>query len=563
MARLMTFNYGIIGLLKKGNCMKKSVTILCTAAACLSMAACGSGSSSSSSEGDAGKYLTIAKENDVVSLNTILAIDQKSFDVIGMFTEGLETLDADGNIIGAMAESYEMSDDQLTYTFHLRDANWSNGEPVTANDFVFAWNELAHNGEAEYSYLVTDDGACIKNGNEIVYDGNKDLELGVTAKDDKTLVVELDKRSPQFLSLMVFPSFYPINEEFYKAQGDQYGMTPENLLANGPFKVVEWTKGNTVKVEKNEDYWDADAVKLPGIIVNAVPDFATSALDFENGNTDWTQLNSTLIDRYKDNEAYKLEPESCLWYLEYNFDNKDLQNKNLRKAISTVVDREDLVTNVLKDGSTAMSGFVPTGFTTSPEGKDFVEGMEDVYNKVGDDAVKAAQEYLDKALEELGTDEVTLTLLCDSSDPAKPVAEYIQACTSKLKGLNLELQPQEKANRLAKLKSHDFDLALTGWIPDYSDPTAFLTLMASNNAYNYGSYSSEEYDAKLEEAAAEPDLSKRWKLLQEAEDILMEDVPVVGIYQMGGAVLQNPKVEGIDHHVFGISNLYKNAHFTE
>lgn len=546
--------------------MKKTLTFLCTAAMCTGLAACGGSNSGQSADGTSAsgdKYLTIAKENDVVSLNTILAIDQKSFDVIGMFTEGLETLDADGNIIPAMAESYDVSDDQLTYTFHLRDAKWSNGDPVTAQDFVFAWNELAHNQEAEYSYLVTDDGACIKNGNEIVYDQQEDLQLGVEAKDDKTLVVELSQRSPQFLSLMVFPSFYPINEKFYEEMGDQYAMTPENVLANGPYKVTEWTKGNTIKVEKNEDYWDADAVQLPGIIVNAVPDFATSALDFENGNTDWTQLNSTLIDRYKDNEAFKLEPESCLWYLQFNYANKDLQNEDLRKAIATVIDREDLVENVLKDGSTAMSGFVPAGFTTSPDGKDWSDEATDVYNLVSDDAVKAAQEYLDKALKELGTNEVTLTLLCDSSDPAKPVAEYIQSCTSKLKGLNIELQPQEKSNRLAKLKSHDFDIALTGWIPDYSDPTAFLTLMTTGNAYNYGDYSSEAFDDKMAEAAAETDGSKRWALLHEAEDILMDEVPVVGVYQMGGAVLQNPDVEGIDHHVFGISNLYKNAKFKE
>lgn len=544
--------------------MKKTLTILCTAAMCTGLAACGGSKEPAASDnGSDEKYLTIAKENDVVSLNTILAIDQKSFDVIGMFTEGLETLDADGNIVPAMAESYDVSDDQLTYTFHLRDAKWSNGEPVTANDFVFAWNELAHNKEAEYSYLVTDDGACIKNGNEIVYDEKEDLQLGVTAKDDKTLVVELSQRSPQFLSLMVFPSFYPINEAFYEEMGDQYAMTPENVLANGPYKVTDWTKGNSITVEKNADYWDADAVALPGIIVNAVPDFATSALDFENGNTDWTQLNSTLIDRYKDNEAFKLEPESCLWYLQFNYDNKDLQNENLRKAIATVVDRQDLVENVLKDGSTAMSGFVPAGFTTSPDGKDWSEEAEDVYDLVGDDAVKAAQEYLDKALKELGTDQVTLTLLCDSSDPGKPVAEYIQACTSKLTGLDLQLLPQEKSNRLAKLKSHDFDIALTGWIPDYSDPTAFLTLMTTGNAYNYGSYTSKAFDDKMAAAAAEADGSKRWALLHEAEDVLMDEVPVVGIYQMGGAVLQNPNVEGIDHHVFGISNLYKNAHYKE
>lgn len=185
--------------------MKKFVSAACTGLVCLSMAACGSGGGTAGTDSgsESGKKrITLAKENDVISMNTAYATDGMSFEMIAATVDGLEAMDADGNVIPALAESYDLSDDELTYTFHLRDAKWSNGEPVTAQDFVFAWNETVKSPEAEYSYLFTQDGACIKNADEIVFDENKDLDLAVKAVDDKTLEVQLSKKCPYFLSLM-------------------------------------------------------------------------------------------------------------------------------------------------------------------------------------------------------------------------------------------------------------------------------------------------------------------------------------------------------------------------
>ncbi len=343
--------------------MKKFVSAACTGLVCLSMAACGSGGGTAGTDSgsESGKKrITLAKENDVISMNTAYATDGMSFEMIAATVDGLEAMDADGNVIPALAESYDLSDDELTYTFHLRDAKWSNGEPVTAQDFVFAWNETVKSPEAEYSYLFTQDGACIKNADEIVYD-QKDADLAVKAVDDKTLEVQLSKKCPYFLSLMTFPVFYPINQEFFEEQGDQYALTPDALLACGPYVLTEWTKGQSLKLDKNQDYWDADNVAIDGMDVNIVPEVSTSALDFENGNTDWTKLNSTLVDKYKDNEAYDTFLEGYLWYLQFNLNNKYLENANLRKAIGTVVDRDNLVNNVLKDGSINIGGFVLVG----------------------------------------------------------------------------------------------------------------------------------------------------------------------------------------------------------
>ena len=559
--------------------MKKFLTVLTAGAMGLSLAACSSqpapsasetsGTKTSASETSGtktsatGERVTLAKENDAISLDSSYATDGMSFEMIAASVEGLETMDKDGNAVPGIAESYELSDDGLTYTFHLRDANWDNGTPVTANDFVFAWNYTAANPKAEYAYLFTADGACVENAEAIVYDGETDKKLGIKAVDDKTFEVKLSTKCPYFLSLMTFPVFYPINQEFFEAQGDNYGLTADNLLANGPYKLTQWTKGSSLSFDKNESYWDAENVKVAGIDVNIVPEASTSALSFENGQTDFTKLNSTLVDKYKDSPSYTTYLEGYLWYLQYNLNNEYLKNENLRKAIATVIDRTDLCDNVLKDGSIAIGGFVPEAFAAGPDGKDYTDGAKKFYEEVGDDGLKAAEEYWNKAKEELGVDSISLRLLYEPSDPAKPAAEFIQSEIQKLPGLTIEMVSQEKENRIELQKARDFDIVLTRWGSDYADPTTYLNLMVTGNSYNYGDYSSPEYDAMIQDAANAATPEERWELLHKAEELLMEDSPVVGIFQVGGASLVNQKVTGIEAHSFGVPYIYKNLAKTE
>ncbi len=559
--------------------MKKFLTVLTAGTMALSLAACSSSSSSSSTGSGqsaasstassaaasatntgTGKRVTLAKENDVISMDTSYATDGMSFEMIAATIEGLETMDKDGNPVPAIAESYDVSDDELTYTFHLRDANWDNGTPVTANDFVFAWEETVHNPAAEYSYLFTQDGACVEGADDIVYNEKTDGKLSIKAVDDKTFEVKLSKKCPYFVSLMTFPVFYPINEEFFKEQGDNYALTADGLLANGPYKLTDWTKGASLTLDKNDAYWDKDNVKVDGIDVKIVPEASTSALDFESGNTDFTKLNSTLVDKYKDNEAYTSYLEGYLWYLQYNYANEYLANANIRKAIGTIIDRENLVENVLKDGSIAIGGFVPQDFAAGPDGKDYTEGAKKFYSEVGDDAVKAATKFWEDGLKELGKEgqPVTLRLLYEPADPAKPAAEFIQSELQKLPGLTIEMVSQEKENRIELQKQRDFDIVLTRWGPDYADPTTYLNLMITGNSYNYGDYTNSNYDQMMEDAANAATPEERWTKLHEPEELLMEDSPVVGIFQVGGASLVNPKVTGIESHSFGVPYIYKN-----
>lgn len=534
--------------------MKKGTKLLWTGALVLSLAGC---SSASSGGTDSHNVLNLSKENDVITLDSTLATDGMSFEVINMMIEGLETTDENGDIVPALAESYDVSEDGLTYTFHLRDASWSNGEPVTAADFEYAWKDAASDPTSDYAYIFGPDGACIKGASEVMGNPENKDALGVKAEDEKTFVVELERRTPYFVSLTTFPPFYPVNEKFAEEQGDQYGLSADNLLACGPFQLVDWTKGNSLKLEKNDSYWGKDDVALDEINIAIVPEPSSAALAFENGSTDYARLNSSLVDKYKDNEAYKSVLGSFLWYLQYNFDNPDLQNENLRKALAYAVDRDDLTQNVLKDGSIAAEGFVTRQLSNGPDGKDYRETADGYFLERGEDSDKIAQEAFEQAKKELGKDEITLRFLFEPSDPSKSAAEFMQSEFAKLDGLNIEMVSQEKNVRLKSQQNGDFDLVLTRWGPDYADPTTYLNVLLPGGSFNFGKYDSQAYKEALDEAANVSSDEARWQALQKAEKIAMDDIAVAPIFQTGASDLLNPKVKHLVDNPVGVPFVYK------
>lgn len=534
--------------------MKKGTKLLWTGALVLSLAGC---SSASSGGTDSHNVLNLSKENDVITLDSTLATDGMSFEVINMMIEGLETTDENGDIVPALAESYDVSEDGLTYTFHLRDAFWSNGEPVTAADFEYAWKDAASDPTSDYAYIFGPDGACIKGASEAMGNPENKDALGVKAEDEKTFVVELERRTPYFVSLTTFPPFYPVNEKFAEEQGDQYGLSADNLLACGPFRLVDWTKGNSLKLEKNDSYWGKDDVALDEINIAIVPEPSSAALAFENGSTDYARLNSSLVDKYKDNEAYKSVLGSFLWYLQYNFDNPDLQNENLRKALAYAVDRDDLTQNVLKDGSIAAEGFVTRQLSNGPDGKDYRETADGYFLERGEDSDKIAQEAFEQAKKELGKDEITLRFLFEPSDPSKSAAEFMQSEFAKLDGLNIEMVSQEKNVRLKSQQNGDFDLVLTRWGPDYADPTTYLNVLLPGGSFNFGKYDSQAYKDALDEAANASSDEARWQALQKAEKIAMDDIAVAPIFQTGASDLLNPKVKHLVDNPVGVPFVYK------
>lgn len=482
-------NHEVI-LIKGGIIMKRYAKFLMIFVfSVVTLTAC-SGDSESS-----GKVLKVAKDVELASMDQHIATDGLSFEVIAATIEGLYTLDADGNAIPAIAKSYDVSEDGLVYTFHLReDAKWSNGEPVTANDFVYAWRRLVDpNTASEYAFIM--DVAGVVNAASVNAGEASLEELGVNAVDDYTLEVTLALPVPFFLQLMTFPSFFPMNEAFVTEKGADYAQTPEGLLANGPFKMTEWTQGHSFKVEKNDSYYDKDNVNIDGIEYKIMKDAQTAALEFESGNLDVVRLTGEIVDLYKENEAFTLIHEGYLWYIAPNEEVEELQNVNLRQALGRAVNKEQLTETVLNDGSTVANFIVPVTLATGPDGKDFRETSANDYMTYD---VEVAQEYWEKAKAELGIETLTLELLFEDTDSMKKCAEFIQSeLQTNLPGLTIELKSQPKKNRLELMRAGDYQLGITRWGPDYADPTTYLDMFITGSSNNYPNYSNEEYDALM------------------------------------------------------------------
>ncbi len=367
--------------------------------------------------------------------------------------------------------------------------------------------------------------------------------MGVKAVDDKTLEVTTTTRVSFFDELMSFPCFYPINEKFCEKQGDKYGKSAKTILGNGAFTMTNWEPGSVAEFEKNDKYYDAKTVKINKLVMKLVQDPKVAAQAFEAGETDFAPINSDLVDKYKKDDSFKQINEGYLFYISVNFQNSDLANLNVRKAISLAINRKDLCENVLKDGSQAAKGFVPSGLSISPEGKDFRDEA-DTYTSYDK---KAAQAALDEGLKELGKSEITLRVTYGTDEsPMDVFATYLQNALSKLDGIKVEMVATTKQDRIYnKQKNGDYDLATTRWGPDYGDPTTYLTMGISTNGNNYGKYTNSELDALMDKVANESDANTRWQEMIDAEKIMMDDLCYIPVFEKGTATLQNKDVKGL------------------
>ena len=500
-----------------------------------------------------------ANDTDIVGMDSTVVDDAMSFNAITAITDGLTTVDVKGNTIPGIAKSWDVSNNGLTYTFHLRDAKWANGDKVTAQDFVYSWHRIIKNA-GNYAYMLGSEGASIKNADSLINLGTAATDeqlntLGIKATDDKTVVVNLEKNVPYFVGLMSFPCYFPQNQKFVEKCGKNYATKPEYILGNGAYKMTKWIKGNKATFTKNDKYYDAKSVKTKNIEMYLVQDPKTAAQNFDNGKVDYATINSTLVDKYKGKDTFKTIREGYLAYLICNFKADTTANKNLRHALSYAINRKDLCDNILKDGSQPATGFVPAQLCKSPSGKDFREES----GKYVDYDVKKAQEYLDAAKKELGTDTITVDLLYGTDEsPMDTFAEYLQGSFTKLKGLKVNMVATVKKDRIYNREaSGNFQIACTRWAPDYADPTTFLNVLASSNSNNYGKWENAQYNSLLKQAQNETDVNKRWNELLEAEKVMMDDMPNIPVVQTGTAALQAKNVKGLVHNTVSTPYVFK------
>ncbi|WP_088809313.1 MULTISPECIES: peptide ABC transporter substrate-binding protein [Listeria] len=559
--------------------MKKSKLFLAlglTLVLSLVLVACGGGNDSSSDDkkgsGD-GKasgeqVLNLSESALIPSADSSKADDQVGLNVLNQTNEGLYALDKDGiPAIAGAAEEPKVSDDKTVYTFKLRDdAKWSNGDPVTAKDYVFAWQRAVNpDTAATYSYLFS----AIKNGEEIVAGKMKPEELGIKAVDDKTLEITLSKPAAYINSLFAFPTFFPLNEKFVTEKGEKYAQNSDNILYNGPFVLKDWTGTNKKwTYVKNDNYWDRDAVKLKQINVQVVQDAGTNLNLYNTGKIDRALLSAEYSAQNKDNKDYTVVNDSSTFYIKFNQERKGkktpLANKNIRKAIALAIDKEAYVNTVLQNGSKPANNLVPPDFTFDPGNKeDYVKesGAHLEYNK------EEAQKAWKQGLKELGVSNLTLEFTSDDTENAKKSSEFIQnQLETNLDGLKVNLKNVPFKIRLQNDQNQDYDVSMSGWGPDYQDPSTFLDLFQTGGAQNRMSYSNPDYDKILEDAAvtyaAEP--QKRWDEMVKAEQILLtDDVAISPLYHRSNAYLQQSYIKDLQKNPFGPDYTYKNTYLTK
>ncbi|MCR6788143.1 MULTISPECIES: peptide ABC transporter substrate-binding protein [Bacillus cereus group] len=503
------------------------------------------------------QVLNVTVSEEIPSLDTAKTMDGTSAHVMQNIFEGLYVLNDQDQPIPAVAKSFKRSEDGKKYTFDLRkDAKWSNGDNVTANDFIFAWKRAINPETAsQYAYMLF----YMKNAKEI-NKGTMPLDaLGVKAINNYTLEVELEQPVPYFLQLLALPIYLPQHESFLKEQGNSYALESSNLIYNGPFILEKWKHEQEFQLKKNATYWDQKKVKLDEINFHIVKDTMTAVNLYEAGDLDRVPINSQIVDKYRGNKELHMSSDSGIAMLRFNEKNTALANKKVRQSISLALNKDDFVAHFINNGAKPASGLVPVGHVNEVTGKDFRKENGDLSSY----DLQNAQKIWKEAKKELEVEQVNLEFLTFEQDNAKRMAEYIKGDLEKnLQGLAIQIKQQPFKQKLQLEQTGDYDITMANWGPDYKDPISYLELFTTGNPNNKMNYSNVHYDELIKKAKTDfvLDTENRWEALREAEQVLLEDAAVAPLYHIGSAYVQKDYVKGIEKHQFGGIYTYKNAY---
>ncbi|WLR51583.1 peptide ABC transporter substrate-binding protein [Bacillus tianshenii] len=517
----------------------------------LVLSACsgGGGNEGGGDEGNAGEGGGEAPEQvfkanivtEPFSLNPSLANDSTSGSVLLQTFEGLTRINNEGEPENAMASEIQKSDDLKTYTFTIReDAKWSNGDPVTAQDFEFAWKwALDPANDAQYAYqLYYLTNAEAANKGEVSTD-----EVGVTAVDEKTLKVELNNPTPYFLELTAFYTYFPVNSKIAQENDKWYTDAGELYTSNGPFKMVEWEHNNKITLEPNENYWDKDAVKLERIELAMINDFNTELNMFQNGELNWAgqplgEIPVEAIPQLKQEDKLNVEPIAGTYWYKFHTEKEPFNNVNIRKAFAYAIDRNAIVENITKAGQIpAMAAVPPTMFPENEKGY-----FEDAN-------FEEAKKLLEKGMEELGYNSVEdfpeISLSYNTNEAHAKIAQAIQDMWKKNLGVEVTLDNAEWAVYIEKLHQGDYQIGRMGWLGDFNDPMNFLELFKEKGGNNDTRWHDEKFASLLEQSQTETDAEKRKEMLKQAEEIFMEAMPVAPIYFYTNPWVQDENLKGV------------------
>jgi oligopeptide transport system substrate-binding protein len=503
----------------------------------------GGGQQGGGSAGQNGFTLDLGA--DIPDMDSATTTDLNSARLLNNTNEGLFRLDENENPQPAQAQSVDISDDKLTYTFTLRDGiTWSNGDPVTSQDFKWAWmRALDPDTGALYAYIIS---TFVKGANAYNSGDGSAEDVAIETPDDKTLKVTLEAPFPFWLGLTAFQTYLPQNQKFVEQQGDNYAQSADALLYNGPFTMTQFNPSSGTTLVKNEDYWDKQNVDVQKIVCRIVKEVDTRVNLYGAGELDVCEITSEYVNEYKDSPAFHTIVEWSTWWLNMNFKNEVFHNENIRKAIQMSFDRDALTNKILNDGSVAADGLVPDGMA-GPGNQTFREAVGPTTPEYDP---QQAKELWQKGVEELGQ-EPTLTMLTQDTGTARDTGTFLQSEFKKM-GLNIDINVQPFDEFLDLSTKGDFDLCLYGWIADYNDPMTFLDLFLSDSEFNDPSYDNARYDQLINTAQAETDEKVRMDKLIEAERLLVQDdAAIAPVYFVGVAILIRPTIKNFIEHPTG------------
>ncbi|MBX9974507.1 peptide ABC transporter substrate-binding protein [Cytobacillus firmus] len=499
------------------------------------------------SEGKNENVLNLSLDNDIPDLNQVKTTDAISFAILNNVMEGLFRLDENNEPQPAMAESYEKSEDGLTYTFKLKDGiKWSNGDTVTANDFKYSWLRAMHPDTAgSYASILTE---YIKGGAEFAAGEAEADAVAIEVKDDRTLTVELVQPTPFFLGLTAFVTYFPLNEKFVSEQGDKFALTNDSILYNGPYVLTDYDQAKGVSMEKNPEYWDKENVAIEKVNMKVIKEQSTALNLYEAGELDKVYLSSADVNTYKDSPEFATETEFRSYFIQFNLGKEPFNNENIRKALQLAYDPEVLTSVILNNGSEASYGLIAPKMA-GVDGKSFRELQGDVIKP----DVEKAKELWAKGVEELGkTPEIELLISDDTV--SKDTGTFLQSEFKKNLGIDISLATQPYSGRLDTMRAGNYQMAVNRWGADYNDSMTYLDLWEKpSNPHFRGNYASAKYDELVAFAKTEADDKVRMDKLLEAEKLILEDGALGPLYYDGLSYMQKPYLKGLVTHPYGAS----------
>ncbi|MCY7801075.1 peptide ABC transporter substrate-binding protein [Bacillus haynesii] len=494
------------------------------------------------------QVLRLNNENEPTSFDPPIGFNNVSWQALNNLMEGLTRLGADHEPEAASAEKWNISDDGKTYTFTIRDdAKWSNGDPLTAGDFEYAWKRLLDpktGSSAAFLGYFIEGGEAFNSGK-----GAKD-DVKVKAVDEKTLKVTLESPQQSFLSIVANPAFFPVPQKVAE-KNPKWHEEAATFVGNGPFKLTEWKHDESFTMVKSDTYWDRDTVKLDKVIWAMVDDRNTDYQMFESNELDTAYVPAEMSEKLMGADEVKVFDQAGLYYYRFNVNKEPFQNEKIRKAFAMAVDQQEIVDYVTKNGEKPARGFVSPGIK-GPNGKDFREEGGDLLKYDADEA----KQLLEKGMKEENYEKLPAVTLTYSTKPEhKKMAEAIQQKLKSTLGVDVKLANMEWNTFLEEQKALKFQFSQSSFLADYADPINFLESFQTGNAMNRTGWSNSEYDELIKAAKNEADEEKRTELLHQAEELLFEGMPIIPIHFYNQVHLEKENVKGIVRHPVGYIEL--------